>query len=88
MYRPGKLNDKIPGFQGSVGALLPNLNCFCLINPTSHPNTQRMRYLFIMYFVIAPNVNKMWIHTDQLMMLKHTFVVYFWELAMSHWLLT
>ncbi len=33
--------------------------------------------LFIMYFVIAPNANKMRIHTDQLMKSKCMCVVYF-----------
>ncbi len=58
---------------------LLNLDCFkCLINPTSLPNLQNeCSILFIMYFVIAPNANKMRTHTDQLMISKGMCVVYF-----------
>ncbi len=68
---------------------LPYLDCLNIqLTPALFLISNKFDILFIMYFIISLNANKMRIHTDQLMMSKCMYVVYFWELAMAYWWLT
>ncbi len=58
--------------------ILPHLDCLNVqLTPPPFLVPNEWDILFIMYFVIAPNANKMRIHTDQLMKSKCTCIVYF-----------
>ncbi len=75
----------LPKSKLSAYPLPPNLNYFTLthldclnVQLTAPPFLvhNECDILFMMYFVIASNANKMRIHTDQLIMSKRTCIVY------------